>query len=1131
MATITTLTPNAVQNSLQNNGLTALGLTTVSLGTRWSDVTPNATDFDSNAMTLTLAGVVRAPFLGIRENVFREASSTLASAVGADATSLGLAPGTGVNFPSPVAPGRILVTLSNSSGSKSEVVECTQRSGDNLTVVRGALGTSKQPFSPGDRVTLRLTVAQRASEFYEADGTPLNVNGTVLRFHPQAVLRLQTISTVRYAPAGQPLILPLPTALFVRGAEGFRSSRWYRPDEIMDGVAGAISFHDARGFIIDPIYVADLFADLLSPGSLPGLVPTGITAAANGAGGVQTIAGLAPLPAGEARIHFVDPHGNPPRIASPGAGLITDDGGGTSTGTVSGNVITLAAGNRIAANALPNTTPLRFGFAINGTLGANPLAVPPLANGNLARRFYRVMVVDQPWYLLGNRTAAAVLGVGPDDQRIPADLLPVVRDQVDIDYLVDGPDTLAEATRILTRPAQSMIVAVSPNIDQTLITPNVLGPAAHWPAFPAPNTNLPFPSPPIGLSAANVAAAFTATKDVVVTIAGGAAPDGASVRIFPQQFVEIASINAAEPSFVRGDGGANIVNGANPVSILLRNPFNLGAAEPVPNPANLTMDIVVTPRLGRRRLTAAVVASVAAGPVSPPPDPFFGPATANIMGGMPVIAQGVGESPLFGIPRTASPPATPPANLLDLVLSLASEPSPRNAPRLPTMGRLETIAATGTTGPGTQPVGSLLWQAVLSGSRWAAESRSAQHADGNPGNPGGPDVHAPGIQASGALAYDLAIHALKRAQPLIPLPTSNAGTVLGWVVMSAGDNLDVPSDLANTANTGTGVLLETVAVGCDTPWLSNFTPPPPGNTINQMIQNAASAMGVPAPALTVGVNNEPRLQREVRREFFAAQQGFRDAQWSLRRAFAEARELVYIESPQFAITARPSGAPQPFEVDLVAELAARLTSHPNLRVIICTPRFSDFAHNFRTFHRQHYAARMEAFGNLQAAAKDRVLLFHPVGFPGRTAYIRTTSVIVDDVWCLVGATHFRRRGMTFDGSAAIASYDRQITDGYSTKVRNYRRALMAAKLHVPAPATGQPLDGEWVRLGKPISAFDVVNDLLAQGGYGRIQSIWPGPPAADNSVLPAQAEVADPDGSNGVTIFNTLAGMLNELGT
>ncbi|MFZ3015187.1 MAG: hypothetical protein WA045_15900, partial [Nitrospira sp.] len=80
----------------------------------------------------------------------------------------------------------------------------------------------------------------------------------------------------------------------------------------------------------------------------------------------------------------------------------------------------------------------------------------------------------------------------------------------------------------------------------------------------------------------------------------------------------------------------------------------------------------------------------------------------------------------------------------------------------------------------------------------------------------------------------------------------------------------------------------------------------------------------------------------------------------------------------------------------------------------------------------------------------------------------------------------------------------------------------------PVPAPGQPLSAEWVRLGSPAAAFDVMKDLLNYGGFGRIQSIWPGPP--DNSVLPAQPQVADPDGSDGVTIFNTLAGMLNELG-
>src|SRR6185295_1328184 len=174
---ITTLTPNAVQQSLQNNGLAALGLTTVALGTRWADTTPAAGDYQPDALTLTITGDVRAPFLGIRENAFRDASSTLGAAAAANDTSITLAAGTGNNFPSPVAPGRVLLTLSNSAGTAIEVVECTQRAGDTLTVTRGALGSAKQAFGSGDRVTLRLTAAQRISQFFEPDGSAIAVNG------------------------------------------------------------------------------------------------------------------------------------------------------------------------------------------------------------------------------------------------------------------------------------------------------------------------------------------------------------------------------------------------------------------------------------------------------------------------------------------------------------------------------------------------------------------------------------------------------------------------------------------------------------------------------------------------------------------------------------------------------------------------------------------------------------------------------------------------------------------------------------------------------------------------------------------------------------------------------------------
>ncbi len=58
--------------------------------------------------------------------------------------------------------------------------------------------------------------------------------------------------------------------------------------------------------------------------------------------------------------------------------------------------------------------------------------------------------------------------------------------------------------------------------------------------------------------------------------------------------------------------------------------------------------------------------------------------------------------------------------------------------------------------------------------------------------------------------------------------------------------------------------------------------------------------------------------------------------------------------------------------------------------------------------------------------------------------------------------------MTFDGSTAIASFDRQMESGYSKGVRTFRRLLMATKLGVAVPAGGTP-SAEWLRLGSALS--------------------------------------------------------------
>jgi hypothetical protein len=209
------------------------------------------------------------------------------------------------------------------------------------------------------------------------------------------------------------------------------------------------------------------------------------------------------------------------------------------------------------------------------------------------------------------------------------------------------------------------------------------------------------------------------------------------------------------------------------------------------------------------------------------------------------------------------------------------------------------------------------------------------------------------------------------------MPTT-PGTSLGWFVGMDGKNFNEPQD-TTTTNTGIGVMLETVAAACETPELMLFNPPAQGTNAQQLMNSVASAIGVNPPTFTLG--NDTRIIGEVRRECFASASGLRDAMWSLRRALREARELIYVESAQFARTARPTGQPTAEQVDLVCEIVTSLTAHPNLRVIICTPRESDFAANYPGWGREHYKARTEAVSNLLAAAPDRVAVFHPVGFP------------------------------------------------------------------------------------------------------------------------------------------------------
>jgi hypothetical protein len=966
-------------------------------------------------------------------------------------------------------------------------------------------------------------------DYSGVDGKPLAGPAAVMRMHPEAERRLVRLVEARLGAT--PAIHPVPASLVVRGVTipaTVPVPEWFFCGDVVDTPGTVtLSFHDNRGLPICPIAVAWLFAELLT--WRPALyVANGAAQAVGDPGGLTAIKALAT----GTRVHVIDPHGWGYVPTRDIVRLKVTDGANAQVAPVTDSgLVDLAAGQGLGRSAADDTAdganrPLRWGFATTGTLARTRLVPPALPAGvTLTRQFLRVMAVDLDWHLRGNRNAAPVAGIPADDQTTPAFLLPAVRDPVpNFAYLPDAQEVGGVAAAMVAGfGAQASLFAAvaSPIIDDTAAVPPSGGPSGHWPAFPAfasPQPISPATQPVKGLVATRRAAAdgANADRDVIVTIAAGNVPDGAHVRVFPRRFQAIAAIGDI-PSFIRPDGGAAIAQTGAATKVLLVNAFGLGLGDVFPNPPNLALDMVVTDRNGRRKMFSQVTILVAPGPESATGIPAnFGGAPVLGAAGLKGVLDGLGmrgvaASPLFGVPRTVPLPS-PGGSAVSFARAMASETQPRQGPRLPTMMRFDSVLAIGSAAAAGTP---LAWSAVLSGVRFTSEMRSFRPDLGNPGNPAGADVHATGIRCDGFLARDLALHAVKRAQPIIPL----GGTTSGWVVATGGNNWNPPP--ADTTGTVAAVMLETVAAICDTPELSIGAIPEPqaGDTVQALIDSAASALGV--PTVTVNVTNANEIVRRVQREIVTAKHGQRDALWALRRAFGQARELIYIESPGLARTARPAGPPAPHEIDLIDVIRAQLVANPRLKVILCTPRLPDFDASRQGWARTAFAHRKQAVLDLTAAAQARVAAFHPIGFPGRASPMRSTTVIVDDAWCLTGTSHLRRRGMTFDGGVDVVSLDRAIARGYSASIARFRQTLMAEKLGVDVPSTVAAATALWVRLARPESAFGAVAELLTEGGLGRIAPIWAGP--TDTSVLPQTDNVADPDGAAGASFATFIA--------
>ena len=103
--------------------------------------------------------------MGIK--VANNAFGTLASSITNSATSITLSTGQGSRFPTLGAGDYFYATLIDTSNNL-EIVKCTARSTDVLTVTRAQENTTARAYSAGDRIEIRIT----AATFEDATGIP-----------------------------------------------------------------------------------------------------------------------------------------------------------------------------------------------------------------------------------------------------------------------------------------------------------------------------------------------------------------------------------------------------------------------------------------------------------------------------------------------------------------------------------------------------------------------------------------------------------------------------------------------------------------------------------------------------------------------------------------------------------------------------------------------------------------------------------------------------------------------------------------------------------------------------------------------------------------------------------------------
>ena len=244
-----------------------------------------------------------------------------------------------------------------------------------------------------------------------------------------------------------------------------------------------------------------------------------------------------------------------------------------------------------------------------------------------------------------------------------------------------------------------------------------------------------------------------------------------------------------------------------------------------------------------------------------------------------------------------------------------------------------------------------------------------------------------------------------------------------------------------------------------------------------------------------------------------ASEGERSIARVYAKTFERARSLLYVED-------------QYFWAEGIASLYERaLARAPELRVIVVVPRHPD--RNGAVSGPANRVGQLDLMERLQHAGGDRVLVTDLENEAGDAIYVHAKTVIVDDVFAVVGSDNMNRRSWTHDSELSLAVLDEDrdereprdpagLGDGARRFARDLRLRLWREHL-----ATGDD-DG----LLDPVEAFErwrssaAALDAWHEGGrrgprpQGRLRVHRPRAVPAWQRVWarPLYRAVVDPDG-------------------